>query len=458
MDPSMEKPRLSTGQMFNMNFGFLGIQFGWGLQLANMSAVYERLGANPEQVPILWLAAPMTGLIVQPIVGALSDSTWNRLGRRRPYFLVGAIFASIALFFMPTSPALWVAALLLWVLDGSINVSMEPFRAFVADKLNASQRTAGFVMQSFFIGVGASLANALPIIFRWFGVEGVGANGVPLTVQYSFQVGALVFLLAVLWTVVSTSEYPPEDMAAWQRERAQRAERGLGYYFAEIYGAMRTMPTTMKQLAVVQTFTWLGLFCMWMFFVPATARHVFGATDPQSEMYTRGMEWGGFAFAFYSITCFLVAFALPRLADATSRKTVHATALVCGAVGLLSVYFIQNQYLLLLSMVGVGIAWASILSMPYAILSGSLPLTRMGVYMGIFNFFIVIPEIIAALSFGPLIRLAFGAGNPNAPLYVVLVGGVCLLLAAVSVAFVTDPGVQREGQPVGADASSAVAV
>ncbi|HEV2122300.1 MAG TPA: MFS transporter, partial [Chloroflexota bacterium] len=412
--------------------------------------VYERLGANPEQVPILWLAAPMTGLLVQPIVGILSDNTWNRLGRRRPYFLVGAIFASVALFFMPTSPALWVAATLLWVLDASINVSMEPFRAFVADKLNASQRTAGFVMQSFFIGVGASLANALPLILRTAGVEGVSANGVPLTVTYSFQVGALVFLLAVLWTVISTSEYPPEDMEAWKREREARAGLGIGYYFSEISVAMRRMPTTMKQLAVVQTFTWLGLFCMWMFFVPATARHVFGATDALSPLYTRGIEWGGFAFAFYSITCFIVAFALPKLAVLTSRKTVHAGALICGGVGLLSVYLIQDQYLLLLTMVGVGIAWASILSMPYAILSGALPLERVGVYMGIFNFFIVIPEIVAALTFGPLIRLAFGEGNPNAPLYVVMIGGACLLLAALSVGLVQDPGGAPARSRVGA--------
>ena len=405
-----------------------------------MSAVYEKLGASPEEVPLLWLAAPMTGLLVQPIVGILSDNTWNRLGRRRPYFLIGAIFASIALFFMPTSPALWVAATLLWVLDGSINVSMEPFCAFVADKLNASQRTAGFVMQSFFIGVGASLANALPILLRWAGVEGTSANGVPLTVTYSFQAGALVFLLAVLWTVVTTSEYPPEDMEAWQRERASRRGIGVGYYLGEIVGAVRNMPATMRQLAVVQVFTWLGLFCMWMFFVPATARHIFGATDAQSALYTRGIEWGGFAFAFYSITCFLVAFSLPALARMTSRKAVHAGALACGGVGLLSMYLIQDQYLLLLTMIGVGIAWASILSMPYAILSGALPPERMGVYMGVFNAFIVIPEIIAALTFGPLIRLAFGGGNPNAPLYVVMIGGGCLLAAALSVGLVRDVG------------------
>jgi maltose/moltooligosaccharide transporter len=442
----MERPRLKFWQMFNMSFGFLGIQFGWGLQLANMSAIYEKLGANPEHVPILWLAAPMTGLLVQPIVGYLSDNTWGWLGRRRPYFLVGAIFASIALFFMPTSPALWFAATLLWVLGASINVAMEPFRAFVADKLPGSQRTAGFVMQSFFIGIGASLANALPLILRNLGVSGTSPNGVPLTVTYSFQAGALVFLLAVLWTVVSSKEYPPEDLDAFRRERATR--RGVGHMFGEIFGAYRKMPPTMRQLAVVQVFTWLGLFCMWMFFVPATARHVFGATDPQSELYTRGIEWGGFAFAFYSITCFAVAFALPKLAALTSRKAVHAISLVCGGLSLLSIYFVQNQYLLLLVMVGVGIAWASILAMPYAILSNALPAAKMGIYMGVFNMFIVLPEIVAALSFGPLIRIVFGAGNPNSPLYVVMMGGVFMLIAALFVGRVQDVGPADEPEIV----------
>jgi maltose/moltooligosaccharide transporter len=437
----MKRPRLSFWQMFNMSFGFLGIQFGWGLQLANMSAVYERLGARPDQVPLLWLAAPVTGLLVQPIVGALSDRTWGPLGRRRPYFLVGAILASIALFFMPTSSALWMAAGLLWILDASINISMEPFRAFVADKLDVSQRTAGFVMQSFFIGVGASLANALPFFLSWMGVSGSTESGIPLSVKYSFQVGAAVFLVCVLWTVATTTEFPPEDPAAF--DRARRGRRGLGPLLGEIVESIREMPATMRQLAVVQLFTWLGLFCMWLFFVPATARHVFGATDAQSPVYTQGIEWGGFAFAFYSITCFLVALALPKVAARTSRKTVHAAALVCGALGLLSVYVIHDKYILLLSMVGVGIAWASILSMPYAILSTALPPNRMGVYMGVFNFFIVIPEIIASLGFGPLIRAAFGENNPNAPLYVVMLGGVSLLAAAALVARVHDVG-ERE--------------
>ena len=434
----MARTRLSTPQLFNMSFGFLGIQFGWGLQLANMSAVYERLGARPDEVPMLWLAAPMTGLLVQPVVGALSDRTWGRLGRRRPYFLVGAVLASIALFVMPTSSSLWMAASLLWILDASINVSMEPFRAFVADKLPPEQRTTGFVMQSLMIGIGASLANALPFIFRNLGVTGSTESGIPLSVKYAFQLGAAVYLLAVLWTVFTTREDPPEDLAAFERERRQPL--GVLRLLGDIGRALREMPATMRQLAVVQLLTWLGLFCMWMFFVPATARHVFGAVDPQSPRYVEGVEWGGFAMAFYSITCFLVALTLPALAARTSRKVVHGGALVCGGLGLLSVYLIRDQYLLLLSMVGVGVAWASILSMPYAMLASALPPLRMGLYMGVFNFFIVIPEIVASVTFGRLTRLLFGADNPNAPLYVVMIGGGCLLLAALAVTRVEDAG------------------
>ncbi len=434
----MERPRLKFSQLFNLSFGFLGIQFGWGLQLANMSAIYEKLGAKPEDVPLLWLAAPMTGLLIQPIIGALSDATWGPLGRRRPYFLGGAVVASVALFLMPSSSALWMAAMLLWLLDASINVSMEPFRAFVADNVPPQQSTMGYVVQSFFIGIGASLANALPLTLRWLGVSGETASGIPLTVKYSFQIGAAVFLVAVLWTVATTRERPPDDLLAFRREKAHAGFRP-GRILAEIGSGIRNMPATMRQLAVVQLLTWLGLFCMWLFFVPATARHVFGATDPRSPLYTRGVEWGGFAFAIYSITCFVVAFALPRLAALTSRKTVHAGALICGGIGLLSVYLVHDQYVLLLTMVGVGIAWASILALPYAMLCGAVPPERMGLYMGLFNAFIVIPEIIASVGFGPLIRVAFGPSNPNAPLYVVMIGGVSLLLAAAAVSFVNDP-------------------
>lgn len=428
----MAKRRLSLPEIFNMNFGFLGIQFGWGLQLANMSAIYTKLGAQPDDVPFLWLAGPVTGLLVQPIIGALSDRTWNRFGRRRPYFVTGAIFASVALFLMPDSPAVWAAAALLWILDASINVSMEPFRAFVGDKLVDSQRTLGFVMQSFFIGIGASLANALPFLFHALGVEGSTPSGVPLTVKYAFQLGALVFLAAIVWTFVTTTEDPPEDLDRFRAEAASKS--GVGPMLREIVEAVRTMPKTMKQLAVVQTLTWLGLFCMWMFFGLAVARHVFGAANEKTPEFDRGTEWGGVCFAVYSIVTFVVAFALPGVAARTSRKTVHAVALACGGIGLLLVGVIRDPYILMVSMVGVGIAWASILSMPYAILSSSLPPERMGLFMGIFNFFIVLPEIAAALTFKPLVRHVFG----NDPLSVVLLGGACMLAAAASVFLVSD--------------------
>ena len=449
-----QKPRLSFWQIWNMSFGFLGIQFGWGLQLANMSGIYTYLGAKPEDVPILWLAGPVTGLLVQPVIGSMSDRTWNRLGRRRPYFLTGAILASIALFFMPDSSTLWMAAGLLWILDASINVSMEPFRAFVADKLNVDQRTAGFVMQSFFIGIGQSLANALPYLFRSYGVDerGVAAatqsvRAIPPSVNYSFKIGAVAFLVCVLWTVFTSKEYPPDDMAKFERQRREMYgdSRGIGKLIAvirallkEIAEAIGEMPQTMKQLAFVQFFTWLGLFCMWMFFGLMTSYHIFGAANEKDSLFKDGQAWGGISFMVYSLVCFAIAFALPKFAKATSRKTVHAVSLICGAIGLLSAYFIHDKNLLLLTMVGVGIAWASILSMPYAMLAGALPPARMGVYMGIFNFFIVIPEIIASFTFGPIIRTLFGKDNPNAPLYVVMAGGGFMLIAAALVTIVRD--------------------
>lgn len=448
------KPNLSFWQIWSMSFGFLGIQFGWGLQLANMSAIYTKLGANPDTIPILWLAGPVTGLIVQPIIGSLSDRTWNWLGRRRPYFAVGAVLSSIALFFMPDSPALWAAATLLWVLDASINISMEPFRAFVADKLNEHQRTTGFIMQSFFIGIGATLANALPIIFRNLGVTGNAANGVPLTVYYSFKIGAAMFLICVLYTVFTSKEYPPENIEEFNRLKNER--QGIGTFFAEIFDAFKSMPKTMKQLAVVQFFTWLGLFCMWMFYGLTTSYHVFKAPDRNSTLFDQGGEWGGWMFAIYSIVCFLIAFALPSLSKNLGRKTTHATALVCGGLGLLSMYMVSSPNTQYLSMVGVGIAWASILAMPYAILSGSLPAERMGVYMGIFNFFIVIPEIIASFTFGPIIKAVFGEGSTIAPLYVVMMGGVFMLIAAVCVLFVEDKG--NVTNPVRADEDETLTV
>jgi maltose/moltooligosaccharide transporter len=434
----MNKPQLNFWQIWNMSFGFLGIQFGWGLQMANMSPIYAKLGANPDEIAFLWLAAPVTGLIVQPIIGSMSDRTWNRLGRRRPFFLVGAILSSMALLLMPNSSTIWMAAGLLWVLDASINISMEPFRAFVADKLSDEQRTTGFVMQSFFIGIGASIASSLPYLFGWIGVTGSTASGIPLTVKYSFYIGAFVFLGAVLWTIITSSEYPPEDLADF--EKRKKSSKSIGHFFNEIVSALRAMPATMKQLAVVQLSTWLGLFCMWLFFGLATAKHVFGATSTQSKIFDEGTAWGGVSFTVYSIVTFLVSFMLPGLAARTSRKFVHMVALLCGALGLVSVWFIHDKYILLLTMVGVGIAWASILSMPYAILSGALPPERMGLYMGIFNFFIVIPEIAAALTFKPIVRHIFN----NSEAAVVVMGGVFLAIAALLTHFVNDVGSEQD--------------
>ena len=430
------KPKLSFWQLWNMNFGFFGIQFGWGLQLANMSGIYAQLKANPDEIPILWLAGPMTGLLIQPLIGSMSDRTWTKFGRRRPYFLIGSIFASIGLFLMPESKLLWMAATLLWVLDASINVSMEPFRAFVADKLDISQRTAGFAMQSFFIGLGQTFANILPFIFSKMGVIGTTESGISLTTKYAFQLGAVIFFLSVLYTCFTTDEYPPEDMEAFKREKEEN--KGVTGYFKELFESIGSIPKTMKQLAIVQMFTWFGLFCMWMFFGLMTSYHIFGATTADSPEFRAGGEWNGINFATYSVVCFLTAFLIPVIAKKTSRKFVHTIALICGGIGLVSVLFINNQYLLLLSMVGVGIAWASILSMPYAILSGALPSNKMGVYMGIFNFFIVIPEILASLFLGKIVKSIFGEGSIEAPLYIVVAGGVSLLIAAFCVRFVDD--------------------
>jgi maltose/moltooligosaccharide transporter len=424
----MKKPPLRFAQIWNMNFGFFGIQFGWGLQMANMSAIYEYLGAKPDQIPMLWLAAPLTGLIVQPIIGQLSDHTWGRLGRRRPYFLTGAVLSSLALLLMPNCTALWMAAGLLWILDASINISMEPFRAFVADMLPDSQRTQGFAMQSLFIGLGAVIASALP----WLMARGLGATGgrlavhaIPATVKWSFYLGAAVFIAAVLWTVVTTSEYPPDDLEAFRARKA--AKTGALEGAREILTSIREMPHTMRQLAAVQIATWLGLFCMWLYFPVAVAYRVFGATDPNSPLYTEGVAWGGLCFGMYSAVCFAFSFLLQPMARALNRRRTHALCLLAGAIGLLSVGVIHNKYLLLLSMTGVGIAWASTLSMPYAMLAGSLPPKKVGLYMGIFNFFIVTPEILASLGFGWIMNHLLD----NNRMAAVVCGGAFMIVAAM---------------------------
>jgi maltose/moltooligosaccharide transporter len=446
----MQKPRKSYWQIWNMSFGFLGIQFGWGLQMANMSAIYEYLGARADQIPILWLAAPLTGLLVQPIIGHASDNTWTRLGRRRPYFLTGALLSSFALIMMPRSSALWMAAGLLWILDSSINISMEPFRAFVADLLPEEQRTQGFAMQSLFIGLGAVVASALPwLLTNFFHLHAdTSGHAIPLTVRLSFYVGAAAFFSAVLWTILTTKEYPPENLEAFRQKKSEH--RGLGSHASEIFSAIGNMPATMRQLAPVQLLTWLGLFCMWLYFPVAVARNVFGAADQSSPNYTRGVEWGGVCFGMYSLVCFIFSFFLPKLAKLVGRKQAHSVCLLCGAVGLLSVAVIHDKNLLLLSMVGVGIAWASTLSMPYSVLAGSLPAEHTGVYMGIFNFFIVLPEIIASLGFGWVMNHVLN----NNRLAAVVSGGAFMALAALLMQRVIDPGAEviAEAVPLPADA------
>jgi maltose/moltooligosaccharide transporter len=439
---SVTKPRLSFWQIWNMSFGFGGIQFGWGLQMANMSAIYEYLGAHADQLAYLWLAAPLTGLLVQPIIGHASDRTWNSLGRRRPYFLTGAILSSLALILMPRSSALWMAAGLLWILDASINVSMEPFRAFVADMLPEEQRTSGFAMQSIFIGIGAVIASAMPyILTHWFDISDSGgtSSAIPYTVRLSFYLGAAAFFVAVLYTIVTTKEYPPEEIEAFRRLNAEHS--GFAENVAEIVHSIRTMPRTMRQLAPVQFCTWLGLFCMWLFFGVAIARSVFGATSPTSPTYTEGIKWGGICFAAYSVVTFLFAFALPAIAKAVGRKLTHVLCLLCGGIGLLSVFMIHSPWMLMLPMAGVGIAWASTLSMPYAVLVGSLPPTKVGVYMGIFNFFIVMPEIIAGALFNRVVSFLIPRlpASMDVRLAVVMIGGFAMILAALLMLRVEDP-------------------
>ena len=486
----MKKRKLSFFEIWNMSFGFLGIQFAFALQNANVSRIFETLGAKIDDIPILWIAAPLTGLIVQPIIGYLSDRTWvKNLGRRRPYFLAGAILATIALFIMPNSPVLWVAAVMLWVLDTSINISMEPFRAFVADNLPEEQRTKGFAVQSFFIGVGAVLGSALPwLMTNVFHISNTASQGViPDSVKWSFYIGGLVFMLAILWTVTSSKEYSPEELAAFQEEdnknkpdvitnvpirkqnlfgllflligllffyvvfsyhlkkelyvlsggfiavgvffllAALLRKNGKKNAFTTIISDLLDMPTTMKQLAWVQFFTWFALFSMWIYTTQVVTHRVFGASDTTSKLYNDGADWVGSLFTVYNGVAALVALLLPVIARKISRKLTHSLALILGGLGLLSFYFITDPYILIVSEIGIGIAWASILSMPYAILSGSLPADKMGYFMGVFNFFIVIPQLIAATILGFLVSRFFD----DEPVYALVAGGISMFVAAL---------------------------
>ncbi|MCU0779781.1 MAG: MFS transporter [Akkermansiaceae bacterium] len=427
------RPNLSFWQIWNMSFGFLGIQFGWGLQMANMSAIYSFLGAREDQLALLWIAAPLTGLIVQPVVGYMSDRTWTGLGRRRPYFLVGAILASLALVAMPHSSELWMAVGLLWILDASINITMEPFRAFVADKLPDRQRPTGFAVQSLFIGLGAVVASAMPwLLTNWFGVApGAGGGGkIPTAVMISFHTGAAALFLAVLYTILTTPEYPPDDMAEFQAMKARGG--GLAGFLTELAHGIGAMPKTMRQLAVVQFFTWTALFCMWIYWAPAIGRQVFGGNPADEASWAQVMEkagaWTGVCFATYNLVCFGFSFCLLLLARVVSAKHIHAACLLVGALGLVSPLWIGSQQALLGSMVCVGIAWASILSMPYAMLSSALPPAKMGFYMGVFNFFIVIPQVLVAVSMGPVVKHFF-AGNS---MLAVVTGGASMAVAALA--------------------------
>lgn len=417
---------LSWLSLINMSVGFFGIQFGWGLQMANMSAIYQFLGASESEIPLLWLAAPVTGLLVQPIIGYYSDRTWSRLGRRRPYFLVGAILASLALVAMPNSSTLWMAAGLLWVLDASVNVSMEPFRAFVGDLLPAQQRKVGFAMQSVFIGAGAVLSSSLLDILARLGVdESSGEGRIPNTVHVAFYLGAAVFIAAVLYTIVTTREHPPADIEAFRK--ARDASSGPAHAFREIFGGILAMPRVMRRLAVVQFFTWLGLFCLWIYFTPAIARAIFHG-EPGSPEYLEAVKTGGTCFATYNGVAFAFAFVLLALTRRFSAKAIHIVCLVCGGAGLAATGLWTSSGGLYVSMIGVGIAWASILSMPYAMLSNALPPERMGFYMGVFNFFIVLPQIVAATLLGKIVSSLFdGSALPA-----VVAGGIALIVAAAA--------------------------
>jgi maltose/moltooligosaccharide transporter len=429
------KPRLSFWQLWNMSFGFFGIQFGFALQNANTSRIFATLGAQPDDLALFWLAAPVTGLLVQPVIGYLSDNTWHPTwGRRRPFFFLGAVLAALGLFLMPNSAAVWMAVAVLWLLDASINISMEPFRAFVGDKLDTTQQTAGYAMQTFFIGCGAVIASLLPTFFSdVMHVSNVPVNGaIPDSVRYSFYIGGAVFLAAVSWTVFTADELPPPDLDRFQAQR--KHARSFGVAFREILGGFGQMPKTMVQLAFVQFFTWIALFSLWIYTGTAIADNVYGTVDAQSAAYQEAANQVGIMFAVYNGVSALAAFLLPILARATSRKLCHTVCLAIGGLSLASLFFIHDTQTLMLPMIGVGLAWASILTMPYAILAGALPPSRMGYYMGLFNFFVVIPQIVSGLVLGFFTTHLFGGHAVRT----LVLGGGCMLLAAVLTLFVTD--------------------
>jgi maltose/moltooligosaccharide transporter len=453
------KPRLTIAQIFTMSFGFLGIQFGFALQNGNTSRILRSFGADVDQLPMFWIVAPLVGMIVQPIIGHYSDRTWNRMGRRKPYFLTGAILSSLALIFLPNSgsmssiiPALWVGAGMVMIMDTSFNISMEPFRALVADNLPESQRTTGFSIQTFLIGLGAVAGSALPEILADHGVSMTpGADGVADNIKYSFYIGAAVFIAAILVTVFFSREYPPEAYKRYHGEPAKSDKKGL----SEIFSDFGKMPRTMKQLGLVQFFSWFALFSMWVFTTDAVATHVYGLTGDYSKSvtYNEAGNKVGSAFGVYNFIAMIYALFLPFIARLIGRKFTHALSLLAGGIGLISIFFIKDPTMLKYSMVGVGLAWASILAMPYVILSGSIPPGKLGIYMGIFNFFITLPQIINGLFGGWIVKHLYG----GQPIYAVVLAGIFMICAAVSCIYVYDPASAKvEELPLPAETSEII--
>jgi len=437
----MEKRRLSFWDIWNMSFGFLGIQMGFALQNANASRILQIFGADVHELSWFWVVAPLTGLIVQPIIGYYSDRTWTRLGRRRPYFLTGALLASLGLILMPNAdmftaflPALWVGAGMLMIMDASFNVAMEPFRALVADLLPSDQRTLGFSIQTVLIGIGAVFGSWLPYaLTNWFGISNTAEDGsVPLNLLLSFGIGAAVLVVSILITVFTTKEYSPEEMEQFSVDEEEVVKESSLF---DIFTDFKKMPLTMKQLSSVQFFSWFGLFGMWVFSTPAIAHHIYGLSlDDHGTAYQNAGDWVGILFGVYNAVSAVYAFFLPAIAKKIGRKKTYAYSLIAGGIGLISIYFMPNENWLIVSMLGIGIAWASILAMPYAILAGSIPARKMGVYMGIFNFFIVLPQIINAIIGGPIVKYVYD-GNP---IFALVISGVSLLIAAMLVVRVKD--------------------
>lgn len=487
----MDKPKQGFAGLWNISFGFFGIQIGFALQNANMSRIFQSLGEDIEKLPGLWIAAPLTGLLVQPIIGHMSDRTWlGRLGRRRPYFLAGAILAAIALFVMPESPAIWFAAMMLWILDASLNISMEPFRAFVGDMLRRDQHSVGYAVQTAFIGAGAVVGSLFPALMEAMGVANVAPPGqIPDTVRYAFWFGGLALFLSVLWTVVTTREYDPAAMAAYEdREHAAEAPMvralashsyassllwiaaGIAVVFVQIefallrevsllgalligyglasmlaialaragneknmlssiVGDFAGMPELMKRLALVQFFSWSALFIMWINTTPIVAQYHFGSTDAASATYQQAGNWVGELFAIYNAVAAIAALTLlPWLSARIGQARTHIAGLVCGAIGYGSFFFLRDPGHLVASEIFIGIFWASVLAMPYAMLASSLPQAKLGIYMGLFNIFVVVPQLLVATVMGSIMKAFF----PGEPIYTMAFAAATLLLAAIA--------------------------